>query len=99
VLSQKTVLRLSFESGKPTGLPQKRALDWIRTKTNFFGFELDRFKNLGSGQDFCGIFVVIKLYFVNFLVFIWTLTSYLKKNLEYSWTWTEFKKFRIGSGW
>jgi len=38
----------------------------------------------------CVIFVIEKLYFVNFLDFIWTWTFNFKKCLDCGWTSTEF---------
>jgi len=46
----------------------------------------------------CGIFVVKRLHFSNFLDIIWTETSHLKKILDFGWTWTEFQKIWTGSG-
>jgi len=48
----------------------------------------------------CVIFVIKKLYFVNFFDFIWTWTFNFKtfRLLDCGWTWTEFWKFRTGSG-
>ena len=61
------------------------------------------FINLGSGLGLDWVngkvshnFCCWKLYFVKFFAFIWT--SNLKNFLDYGWTWTEFKKSRIGSG-
>jgi len=38
----------------------------------------------------CVIFVIEKLYFVNFLDFIWTWTFNFKESLDCGWTWTKF---------
>jgi len=38
----------------------------------------------------CGIFVVNRLYFSNFLDFVWTWTLHLQTFLDCVWTWTEF---------
>jgi len=46
----------------------------------------------------CGIFVVKRLHFSNFLDFIWTWTLHLKILLDCGWTCTEFLKIRTGSG-
>jgi len=41
-------------------------------------------------ENNCVIFVIKKLFFVNFLDFIWTSILNLLNLLEYGWTWTEF---------
>ena len=45
----------------------------------------------------CVFFVVEKLYFVNFLDFIWSWTLNFYKMLDCGWSRTEFQKLRIGS--
>ena len=49
-------------------------------------------------EKICVIFVIKKLYFANFLYFIWTSISNFFHFLDYGWTWTEFQNFRTGSG-
>jgi len=48
-------------------------------------------------ENNCGIFVVKKLYSVNFFDFVWTWTHHFFNDLDYGWTWTEFQNFRTGS--
>jgi len=43
------------------------------------------------------MFVIKKLYFINFLDFIWTWILNFLSFLDYGWTWTEILKFRTGS--
>jgi len=38
----------------------------------------------------CGLFVFEKLYFVNFLDFIWTWSLHFLNVLDNGWAWTEF---------
>ena len=46
----------------------------------------------------CIIFAIKELYFLNFLDYIWTAILNFLNFLDYGWTWTEFSKFRTGSG-
>jgi len=49
-------------------------------------------------ENNCIIFVVKKLYFLNFLDNVWAWIINLLNFLDYGWTWTEFIKCRTGSG-
>ena len=46
----------------------------------------------------CDVFVIKKQYFVNISDIIWNWILNFLTFLDYGWTWTEFQKFRTGSG-
>ena len=69
-------------------------LDWIRSVNHFKIEDPDRIWTELMEKK-CGIFVVKRIHFSNFLDFIWTWTLHLENFSDCGWTWTEFLKIRL----